>query len=149
MQELGDRLDVPVGLRHVDVTEVRGEAGHEAVHVEARAVPLDEPAGRERVAHVLKPRAPSDAAGRQPGAQADGLAELGERAPSRARTKTRSSCDEKRGRIAAGPNRVAEPGVGRQGGAGGLLQRDEAGLVELRLTDGEYAAHEVHVADIE
>ncbi len=149
-QELGDRLDVPVGFRHVDMTEVSGQAGHEPVHVEARAVPLNEPSGRERVPKILKSWAPPDSACMQPGAQADGLAECCECASSGAWAKARSSlCGEKGRRVSAGKDRVAQPGVGRQGGASGLLQGDEARLAELGLPDGENAANEIHVVDVE
>ncbi len=62
----------------------------------------------------------------------------------RPRAGTRKA-GESRSRRAASRNKY---GIRRQNGAGGLLQRDEAGLAELRLTDSEYAAHEIHVADV-
>ncbi len=74
MKQLGDRLDVPVGLRDADVTEVSGEAGHEPLHVKAGAVPLDEPAGGKRMPDVLESGTASIAAV-APGPKTDSLAE--------------------------------------------------------------------------
>lgn len=139
MQKLGDRLNVPVGFRHVDVTEVGGKPRHEPIDVDAVAVPLDEPPGRERVAEVLQPRATTAAATTQARAQTDGLAERCKRAASGARTEAGSPpCDEERRRVAAGPNRVAELGVGCQGSAGGLFEGTRARHVERFFQSSEH-----------
>ena len=101
------------------------------------------------MANVLEPGTASGAV-MPPRAQAHDLAEAGECASHHTPRQTRSTLrDEERQRLAAWPNRVSQRRVGRQRRAGGALQRYEAGLAKLRFSNGQDAAHEVHVTDVE
>ena len=56
LQELGNRFDVPVGVIDIYMTKIGGEFRQFLPHVEAIAVPFDEPPSRKAVTKILKPR---------------------------------------------------------------------------------------------
>src|SRR5713101_3775281 len=80
LKEFRNRLDIPVGVADIDVTQIGGKFGQFPSHVEARPVPLNEPTSRETVPKILKPWSTTDTS--TPGGypQADGTGHPGKRA---------------------------------------------------------------------
>ena len=77
MEKFWNRVDIPVGVADIDVAEVGRELRQFPPHVETRAIPADEPAGRETVTEILKPRPTNDTPASPWCSQADGTGYCG------------------------------------------------------------------------
>ena len=106
--------------------EVGGELGHLPPNVEAGPVPFEEPAGRERVAHVQEPRPVALAPARCRRAQADHLGDPGEGISGDLLIETRAALgDEECLALASRTEAVAMLRVVSESLTGRFVNRDE------------------------
>ena len=151
MEEFRNGLDIPVGVTDIDVAEVGRELRQFPPHVETRAIPADEPAGRETVTKILKPRPTTDTPASRWRSQADGTGYCGERTTDardppavwpRSDTRNASVADRR-------TEVIALLCIVRKGRTRRILDWDEAGFSELCLANREDTTLKIHIRPIE
>jgi hypothetical protein len=118
LEEFRNRLDIPVGVPDINMTQVGGKLRQFAPHVEARPVPFDQPTSRETVTKILKPWSAAGAPTPSGHAEADGTGHRGECAAGRTAMHSFAAFgDEKRLRCGSRPEFIALLCVARKGPA--------------------------------
>jgi hypothetical protein len=147
LEQLRNRLDVPVGVADVDVAQVGAQLWHFPADVETGTVPLDEPPRRKRVPQILEPWPASDTSTWK--AQTYGTGYTHKRPASGPTQQSGATFVDKEGfATALGSAFVSPSRVPSEGKARGVVDRDQARLAELGFPDSENADLEIDIVDV-
>jgi len=137
-------------MADLDVSEVSGKLRQLPLYVNSCPIPFDEPSCRKGMAEVLESRAASDAANPRRCPQTDRAGHPGECATDGTVLKPCTALGDEECVGATQRTEIVTPFcVVSEGRACGVFDWDEARLSELRLTNRQYSALEIHVGSVE